>query len=275
MRIWDGAPEPVYPPVTPFQAVRGVLRILTVVVITLIGLALFALLKGGERLGLPTSPRYALTRGWSRAVLWLLGIRVEQRGTPVRAGGAVVANHSTWMDILALRIGPFLTFMAKDEVAGWPGVGQIAKLNDTMFIARRAADARRQQVEMRERIDAGAHLCFFPEGTSTDSRHIAPFKPALFHVFMSDDLRDIMQIQPVALAWMPSEGQSDTFYGWWGEMDMGANIWHIATRSTRGRIVVNWRPALNPAEFKDRKDIAAAAEKSIRDGLAEMGIIAG
>jgi 1-acyl-sn-glycerol-3-phosphate acyltransferase len=165
--------------------------------------------------------------------------------------------------------------MAKEEVANWPGIGFIAKLNDTMFIARRAADARRQQVEMRARIDAGAHLCFFPEGTSTDSRHIAPFKPALFQVYLSDDLRDTMQIQPVALGWIPPAGQPDIFYGWWGEMGMGDSIWHIACRSSGGRVIVNWRPALNPSAFADRKQLAAAAERSVRDGLAEVGIVAG
>jgi hypothetical protein len=84
-----------------------------------------------------------------------------------------------------------------------------------------------------------------------------------------------MQIQPVALGWIPPAGQPDIFYGWWGEMGMGDSIWHIACRSSGGRVIVNWRPALNPSAFADRKQLAAAAERSVRDGLAEVGIVAG
>ena len=37
--------------------------------------------------------------------------------------GAVVANHSSWLDIFALNATQKIYFVAKSEVANWPGIG--------------------------------------------------------------------------------------------------------------------------------------------------------
>ena len=61
------------------------------------------------------------------------------------APGAIVANHSSWLDIFALNAAQRVYFVAKSEVAGWPGIGWLARATGTVFIARKGTEAKKQQ----------------------------------------------------------------------------------------------------------------------------------
>jgi 1-acyl-sn-glycerol-3-phosphate acyltransferase len=242
------------------------------VLLTVVSLLLFVPLRWAERFLPLRALTTALARFWAFTALRALGIRVEQRGMPITGAAMVVANHSTWLDILALRTGPFLTFVAKEEVATWPGIGPIARLNGTMFVARRASAAKAQEEEMTSRLLAGEQLVFFPEGTSSDSRRVLPFKSALFASVCKPPLRDSVVVQPVSIAWVAPPDQPKTFFGWWGEMGLESNIWSVAARSFGSKVVLVWHSALDPNDFPNRKALAAAAERAVGDGLEEAGI---
>jgi lyso-ornithine lipid O-acyltransferase len=47
----------------------------------------------------PVTPR--ITQTVCRGALWLMGLRLQVRGRPMTAEGAIVANHSSWLDIFA------------------------------------------------------------------------------------------------------------------------------------------------------------------------------
>ena len=68
--------------------------------------------------------------------LYLLSIPIKRFGTPFEGSGALVANHSSWLDIFALNSGHRLYFVSKSEVAKWPGIGLLAKATGTLFIRR-------------------------------------------------------------------------------------------------------------------------------------------
>ena len=59
----------------------------------------------------------------SKISLYLLSIPIKRFGTPFEGSGALVANHSSWLDIFALNSGHRLYFVSKSEVAKWPGIG--------------------------------------------------------------------------------------------------------------------------------------------------------
>ena len=75
--------------------------------------------------------------------------------------GAFVANHSSWIDIVALQraAAPFL--VSKAEVRGWPGIGLIGRAIGTMFIDRRPAAAKAQEAELRVRLARGDQMAIF------------------------------------------------------------------------------------------------------------------
>ena len=171
--------------------------------------ALFLLLRGLDRLlarlaGRPlTALGPATVQVWAAQALPTLGLRFVLRGAPMRGGGAFVANHASWIDIVALQraAAPFL--VSKAEVARWPGIGFIGRAIGTMFIDRRPAEARRQEAALFARLARGDQMALFPEGTSSDGRRILPFKSSLFGVFLAPGLEGTA-VQPVTIAYAPA-----------------------------------------------------------------------
>lgn len=202
----------------------------------------------------------------SRLSLAIMGIRFRTTGTPMRGGGAIVANHSSWLDIFTLNAGNPLFFVSKSEVSGWPGIGQIAKIAGTVFINRDRKEAQAQRDMFEGRLAAGQKLLFFPEGTSTDGMRVLPFKSTLFAAFFADNLKPMMRVQPVTVNYQAPEGADPRFYGWWGDMEFGAHMLQMLATWRHGRVDVVYHEPVNVADFDSRKTLASASEASVRAG---------
>lgn len=265
-----GLDEPVYhgPPPGPMGWLRAGVRAVPLAGLLGGGLGLLLLLRLVER------PLFGLRRPWTpwitqgvcRAALWLLGIGYETRGGALRGPGAIVANHASWLDIFTLNAGGRVYFVSKAEVAGWPGIGWLARATGTVFIRRDRRDARAQTETFAARLAAGHRLLFFPEGTSTDGLRVLPFKPTLFAAFLSEPLRADMRVQPVSLRYEAPPGADPRFYGWWGDMSFGESVLRVLAQSPQGRVVVTRHPPLRVADHADRKALARAAETAVRAG---------
>jgi 1-acyl-sn-glycerol-3-phosphate acyltransferase len=269
---WDEAPAPQIPPAGAARIVGAACRLALIVPGTVAALLSYLALKGLER-GLPAArgPRQAVSSAWGRGAAWLLGIRVRSVGAPMAQGGAMVANHSSWTDILVLLAAARITFVSKAEVKGWPGIGTLARAADTMFIERRRTQAQVQGREMAARIKAGQQLMFFPEATSTDGLRVIPFKTTLFSAFYGPEVGDVW-VQPVSVVYQPRPGAGRTrdFYGWWGDMEFAAHIWTLLTRSYGGMATVHFHPAVRAADFADRKALAAHCDVEVRRGVEDL-----
>jgi len=248
------------------------LRLPVLVVVIFGGLALHLALRLLERplfgLRRPVTP--FVTQGVCKATLRVLGLRLEQRGMPMLGRGAVVSNHASWLDIFAINALQRVYFVAKSEVAGWAGIGWLARATGTVFINRHARDARLQKDLFEARLRAGHHLCFFPEGTSTDGARVLAFKPTLFAAFFSHGLADILQIQPVTLAYVAPPSRDPRFYGWWGDLGFAPHLLRILATGRQGRVVVVFHPPVRVADFPGRKELARACETAVRAGMREV-----
>lgn len=216
-------------------------------------------LKGARR---PLSPW--VTQGVCRLAMAILQIPTVTRGRPLTGAGAIVANHSSWLDIFALNARARVCFVSKDDVAGWPGIGHLARITGTVFIRRRTTEAATHRNMLAERLAGGQLLAFFPEGTSTDACRILPFKSTLFSPFFDPALPRHLQVQPVTIAFIAPEGCDPRFYGWWGDMEFGPSLTHILTAGRAGRVEITFHPALTVDSHTDRKRMAAAAEALVR-----------
>ncbi len=270
MSVWeskDGYPKPLK------LGVAGVLRVL------LRGLPLAMLVFGGLLvlllLRLLEKPIFELRRPWTpfitqfvcRNAFRLMGIGFSVQGTPIQDRGAVVANHSSWLDIFSLNAAQQVYFVSKAEVAKWPGIGWLARATGTVFIRRERREARTQKKVFEDRLLAGHQLLFFPEGTSSDSLRVLPFKTTLFEAFFDPRLKDFMLIQPVTVHYQAPKGAEPRFYGWWGDMDLAPHLLSTLAARPQGRIDVIYHPPLKVADFTSRKILAKAAEDQIRAGL--------
>ncbi|WP_116131703.1 1-acyl-sn-glycerol-3-phosphate acyltransferase [Tropicimonas sp. IMCC34043] len=249
--------------------VRVVRRGLPLAIVTFGCLAIMLILRLLERplfgLRRPVTPW--LTRFVCTAAFVLLGIQRRVRGTPILGGGAVVSNHSSWLDIFSLNAAQRIYFVSKAEVAAWPGIGWLARATGTVFINRDRREARDHTSVLETRLMAGHKLLFFPEGTSTDGRRILPFKTTLFQAFFTEHLRPGLQVQPVTVVYTAPEGEDPRFYGWWGDMDFGPHLLKILAAPRQGSVEVIYHPALRVADFAGRKALAAACETAVRSGI--------
>lgn len=263
---WDKGAHPDLPALGAGDWLRVILRGTALALLVFGCLLLLLVVRLFERplcgLRRPATPH--ITQFVCRNAFRILGIGFSYSGTPMSERGAVVANHSSWLDIFALNAAKRIYFVSKSEVAGWPGIGWLARATGTVFIERHRARAKVQTETFRARLLAGHRLLFFPEGTSTDGQQILPFKTTLFEPFLAEDLRDVVKVQPVAVLYTAPEGSDVRFYGWWGDMELAPHL--IATLAPRrqGRIRVIYCPPLCVAEYTDRKALAAACEAAVR-----------
>ena len=213
----------------------------------------------------PVSP--FITQFVCRNAFRVLGMGFSTTGELMRAPGAVVANHSSWLDIFALNARKRVYFVSKSEVAGWPGIGWLARATGTVFIRRDARDARLQKEVFEARLRAGHHLCFFPEGTNSDGVRLLPFKPTLFAAFFADGLGEILSIQPVSLIYHAPRGQDERFYSWFGALGFGAHLLRVLAQRRQGRVDLVFHTPIAIADTTGRKDLARRCEAEVRAAL--------
>ncbi|NEY92100.1 lysophospholipid acyltransferase family protein [Tabrizicola oligotrophica] len=205
-----------------------------------------------------------ITQGVCKLAFVLMRLPLTVSGRPMRQKGAVVANHSSWLDIFTLNAVQRVYFVSKAEVAGWPAIGWLARATGTVFIARKGTEAKAQQELFEERLRAGHKLCFFPEGTSTDALRVLPFKSSLFQAFYSHGLDRVMFIQPVTVIYHAAPGQDPRQYGWWGDMAFGPHLLMTLAARRQGRVEVIFHPEVPVDAFPSRKDLALHCERVIR-----------
>lgn len=248
---------------------RLALRALALLCVVAVLLPLLVLLRMIER------PLVGLRRpvsGWIVQAFFgicsrLVGLRLTLRGTPLKAPGAVVANHTSWLDIFVLNASHRIVFVSKSEVAGWPVIGFLARAAGTLFIRRDGREARAQTSALEARLRAGQHLLFFPEGTSTDGLRVLPFKPTLFQAFLAPGLAVDLNVQPVTVIYHAPEGADAAVYGWFGDMEFAPHAAEVFAARRGGRVELIYHPPLRVAEFDNRKELARAAERAVRDAM--------
>ncbi len=265
---WDSDEPPHNARIGPAGWVRVILRALAIILTIAAGLVLLLPLRliEGRLHGLarPWTPH--ITRVVCRVSLLCMGLSFERRGAPMQGQGAVVANHSSWLDIFVLNASDQVFFVSKSEVAGWPGIGFLARSTGTVFIARDPREARSQTQLFEDRLLAGHRLLFFPEGTSTDGLRVLPFKSTLFQAFFDPDLRDTVSVQPVSVTYHAPKGADARIYGWWGDMAFGSHLIATLALARQGHVVVVYHDPIAVADVADRKALAAGAEAAVRMG---------
>jgi 1-acyl-sn-glycerol-3-phosphate acyltransferase len=247
------------------------LRVAGLILLTLglLGPALLAAALTGK------VPR-ALARLWHGGCCRLAGLSLQTHGAPV-AGRPVlfVANHVSYLDIVLLGSVLDAGFIAKAEVRGWPGIGLIARLGRTLFVARRMAGTGRERDAIARRLAAGESLILFAEGTSSDGRRVLPFKSALFGALDGLGPDTAVVVQPVTLAYLRFRGGlaighgQRAAYAWYGAMDLLPHLWQMLGLPG-AEVELRFHPPVRAADFASRKLLAQHAEGVVAAGLAAL-----
>jgi len=196
-----------------------------------------------------------------RGVGWLAGLRVRREGRLRPGKLLLVANHTSWLDILALAGVSRSAFVAQGGLAGHRFLKWLCDQNDTLFIARDRRGTVAGQVAQVRGALARRRMTIFPEGTTSDGTALLPFKSALLSaVEGSGDVT----VQPVALDYREAPA-----IAWHGEEPDGANVLRILARIRPIRVTARFLEPLSGSELADRKSMAAAAQQRIAGALTQ------
>lgn len=209
-------------------------------------------LASGERLD------HRVVRWWSAGLLRVFGMKVRRSGTPLPGAVMFVANHVSWIDIVALHSQRMMGFVAKREIAGWPVVGWLARRGETIFHQRGSQESLGGVLhEMLARLREGRAVGVFPEGRTRDGREVGPFHARIFLAAVEAQV----PVQPVALRY-GERGQAQTVVAFAPGESFFGNFLRLLGEPSRPADVMFLEP-IAPDEADGRRRIAEAARARI------------
>jgi 1-acyl-sn-glycerol-3-phosphate acyltransferase len=188
----------------------------------------------------------------------IVGARARVAGTPLRHDVVFVSNHLSWIDILLLSGATGSAFVAKSELRGIKLVGWLCTLNHTIFVSRADRMAVTAQIaEIRGALAAEWPVTLFAEGTTGDGTTLLPFKAALLAAL--DPPPPGVRIQPVRIDY----GAATHELAWVGDEPGQHHAARVLKRRGSFVATLHFAEDFNPADYGDRKAIAAEARRRI------------
>jgi 1-acyl-sn-glycerol-3-phosphate acyltransferase len=215
-----------------------------------------------------------LPHWYHRMLCALIGVRIREVGVRSAASPALIlSNHVSWLDICVITALSPVVFVAKQEVAGWPVFGWLAKLQRTIFINRQARhQTGAASREIAGRLLGGDAVVLFAEGTSSDGIRVLPFRSSLVgavhHALGNSTRHTHVTVQPMSLAYVglggvPMGRGLRQRVAWYGDAEL---IPHLLAVLASGAVdvTVSWGEAVAYDMTADRKAITRDAERSVR-----------
>jgi lyso-ornithine lipid O-acyltransferase len=239
--------------------------------------AMFPLQWLGLRFHWPIARRLPVL--FHRLALWALNIRLHNSGSkPQDTPSLVLANHCSWIDILVLGSLRPLSFVAKSEVAGWPGVGFLARMQRTIFIERENKRATGGVAAMMaRRLSRGELIVLFAEGTTSDGNRVLPFRASLVgaaKMALMDHSLDHIALQPLTIAYTRRNGLPVTRRDrpelcWYGDMELAPHLVGVLQGGPID-VAVHWGEPIPFDAHTDRKRAAITARETVRAALTRF-----
>lgn len=191
----------------------------------------------------------------------ICGVRTRVEGPPLEPHSFVIANHTSWLDILILGGFAGTAFVSKAELEKTPLLGWLADQNHTLYIDRAQRGSAHRQVErIAEALERPQPLAVFPEGTTGSGRELLPFRTTLLEAVAPPPPG--ATVRPVAVDY----GEDADVVGWHsGEPGM-VNVKRVLGHRGTMDVTVRLLPPLPPSD--DRKTLARHARQAIAAALS-------
>lgn len=197
-------------------------------------------------------------RRFLAAAAWICGARVQVEDGDVARHTLLIANHTSWLDILILGGSLDCAFVSKDEL-GHPMIHWLADQNDTVYVKRsNRKGAKDQAIAIAAALELGKPVALFPEGTTGPGTHLLPFRSTLLEAanFAAKDVA----IRPVAVDY----GSAKAEVGWSDEPGM-ENVVRLLGRRGTLPVRVDVLPTLDRSG--NRKQLTIQARDAIAQRL--------
>lgn len=189
----------------------------------------------------------------------IAGLRVRVEGEP-RKGALFLANHQSWLDILALAGSARAIFVAHSGLAVHGGLKWLCDQNDTVFITRDRRGSVAAQVDQVRAALGDRPLTIFPEATTNDGTALLPFRSSLLSAV--EPLAQEVPIQPVALAYTDAPDVA-----WFAAEPGMVNVRKILARPGGVELTIRFLEPLSGEALANRKTMTAAAQAAIEQAL--------
>jgi lyso-ornithine lipid O-acyltransferase len=221
-----------------------------------------------------------IPRLFHRVICRVLALRCVVEGKPpVRSSRAlIVSNHVSWLDIPVIGAQRPLSFVAKSEIAGWPGIGLLARLQDTIFIdrSRRSATAT-TTAQMGTRLMKGDCVVLFAEGTTGDGSRILPFRSSLLGAVkeaLGSEGDGEITIQPLAIHYVGRHGivggrAERALLAWYGDTELMPHLLEVLNGGPVDVRMV-WGEPIRMGRDHGRKETIRLAEAAVRLASVEQ-----
>ena len=134
--------------------------------------ALFS--KRGARTCCKTYSRWVF---WTAS--WMVGLKIEVRGTPPTESGLVAAKHQSFLDIMMIFTAiPAGKFIMKKQILWTPVIGQYAKLLNCIAVDRgkRGAAIEKMVADVKAGLVEAGQLIIYSQGTRVAPGAQKPYK---------------------------------------------------------------------------------------------------
>lgn len=201
---------------------------------------------------------------YAKLVLRLLGVQALRDGRlPGAPGRLIVANHLSYLDVVAMAALWPACFVTSTEVQRTPGLGWICSASACLFVNRRSYAGITGEVRrLADALEEGVDVVVFPEATSTDGSAVIPFRAGLLPAALIANA----PVQPVCLNYTRLDeeavhaGNRDLLF-WYGDMDFLPHLWKLARRR-RAEMVATVLEPLPP--IGRASDLARQAYAAVR-----------
>lgn len=215
-----------------------------------------------------------MIRAWHRLVCRALGFRLHVHGSQMSDRPLlIVANHVSWTDIVLIGSVTDVSFVARADMASWPIVGWLAKLQRTVFIEREQKRKSGQQAdEIAARLAKGDAIVLFAEGTTGDGNGVMPFKSTLFgsaSMMLARGEAEEVYIQPLAIAYtrlhgVPMGRLHRPLAAWIGDQDMVSHVRALLRRPAID-VELHFGEPVRLRQGSQRKEAARQVEAHVRE----------
>jgi 1-acyl-sn-glycerol-3-phosphate acyltransferase len=214
--------------------------------------------------GAPAAKRRLARAEWlsrsSRRHLKIFGYTADVSG-PVPQKGLLVANHLSYLDILAISTVTPAVFVSKAEVRRWPLFGWFASCAGTVFVEReRRTHVGQVNREIAAALAAGALVVLFPEGTSSNGQTVLPFRTSLLEPAATGN-------HEISVAWLhyelePGDGDAANEICYWGDHHFVSHLIRLAGKKSI-------RATIRFGQFQrttdDRKELAKQLHAAVSE----------
>jgi 1-acyl-sn-glycerol-3-phosphate acyltransferase len=209
-----------------------------------------------------TAQRLQQTGRWCGKVARALGVQVESVGHPHSGPALLVANHISWLDILAINAVHPARFVSKADVKHWPVLGWLIGCGGTLFIEReRKRDALRVVHQIAASLKQGDTVAMFPEGTTGDGTTLLPFHANLLQAAISTDAL----LQPIALRYVDDDSSPSQAVVWVGDATLAESLWKVVCARGLSVRVTQLEPIACAGQ--ERRELASRVRGEIAGAL--------